>query len=161
MPILSTRVQAEARDPEGNLVSIPPSMALQQTGPRVQVTLSPLEDQIRLISDGGGVVPPPVSGYGLIDTGASVTCIDQEAATRAGLAIVDSGPMHSATHANEIVPIYAGRLNIQGLAGNIDSKRAFGANLASQELIILVGRDVLASCIFVYNGVDSSFSISL
>lgn len=161
MPILNTRIQAEARDQQGKPISIPLNMALQQAGPRVQITLSPLEDQIKLLADQGKDLPSPVTGYALIDTGASSTCIDQDAANKAGLAVVDSGPMDSATHVNEIVPIYAGRLNIEGLPNNIETKRAYGASLASQGLIVLIGRDMLANCVLVYNGPDSSFSLSL
>ena len=161
MPILNTRIQAEARDQQGNPISIPLNMALQQAGPRVQITLSQLEDQIKLLADQGEDLPSPVTGHALIDTGASSTCIDQDAANKAGLAVVDSGPMDSATHVNEIVPIYAGRLNIEGLPHNIETKRAYGASLASQGLIVLIGRDLLANCVLVYNGTDSSFFLSL
>lgn len=161
MSILNIRAQADVRDQQGNPVSVHPSMALQQAGPLVQVILSPLEDQIELLTKSGQKVPQPVTGHGLIDTGASATCIDQKAATMAGLAVVDSGPLHSATHANEIVPIYAGRFAIQGLHQNIDTTKAYGANLDSQNLIILIGRDVLSRCVLVYNGPESSISLSV
>ena len=161
MPVLNFRAQAEARDQEGNPAALPSGTILLQTGPRVPVVLSPLEEQLQLPSSRGEAIPSPVIGHALIDTGASVTCIDRDAAKKAGLAIVDSGPMHSATHANEIVPIYAGRLSIQGLPNNIEARRAFGANLKSQGLTALIGRDVLAQCMFVYNGIDSSFSLAL
>ena len=39
--------------------------------------------------------------------------------------------------------------------------QAFGAKLAPQGLIALIGRDVLMNCVLVYNGIDGSFSISL
>ena len=42
-----------------------------------------------------------------------------------------------------------------------ETKRAYGASLASQGLIVLIGRDMLANCVLVYNGPDSSFSLSL
>ena len=68
--------------------------------------------------------------------------------------------MHSATHANEIVPIFAGRLMISGLCA-VDANRAYGASLAPQGLVALIGRDILAQCQFTYNGVDGSFSIAI
>lgn len=73
-------------------------MALRQTGSLVQVILSPLEDQIQRLTKNGQKVPKPVTGYGLIDTGASTTCIDQKAATEAGLSVVDSGPPYIQRH---------------------------------------------------------------
>ncbi len=89
-----------------------------------------------------------------------MTCIDQSAARKAGLAIVDSGGISSATHANEIVPIFAGRLDIHGLSP-VETFGAYGVSLESQKLIALIGRDLLASCVLVYNGSDDSFSLSL
>lgn len=160
MPILNARIQAEAKDAQGNTVQLPGGFALLQTGPRVQITLSPLEEQIKSQTDRGEEIPAPVTGHALIDTGASATCFDQGAAERVGLAVVGSGPMHSATHANEIVPIYAGLMNIHGLS-NVAARRAYGVDLASQGLIALIGRDVLSNCILVYNGIDNSISLSL
>ena len=43
----------------------------------------------------------------------------------------------------------------------ISVNRAFGANLAIQGLIALIGRDLLAQCVLVYNGLDGSFSLSI
>lgn len=160
MPILNTRVQAQAKDEQGNSVSLPQGAALQHAGPRMQITLSPLEEQIKALTDKGEDIPTPVVGYALIDTGASATCIDRNAASTAGLAVVGSGPMHSATHADEVVPIFAGQLNIHGLS-NVETRSAYGVNLSSQGLIALIGRDVLSKCILVYNGIDNSFSLSL
>ena len=134
-------------------------MGLQTLGPRVQLTISPLEPHIKALSDKGETPPPPVTGWGLIDTGASATCVDRAAAEKAGLAVVDSGPMASAIHESEIVPIFAGRLDIGGIPQNIDMKRAYGAKLEPQGLIALIGRDVLAVCVLVYNGVDGSFTL--
>ena len=89
-----------------------------------------------------------------------MTCIDRSAAEKAGLAIVDSGKISSATHANEVVPIFAGRLDIHGLRV-VNTFRAYGVNLEALNLIALFGRDLLARCVLVYNGTDDSFSLSL
>ena len=68
--------------------------------------------------------------------------------------------MNSATHANEIVPIYAGQLMIRGLCG-VNINRAYGAVLETQGLVALIGRDILAGCQLVYNGNDGSFSLAI
>ena len=149
------------RDADGSRVKAPPDMALIRFGPRVQIALSLLKEQIDAIGGKGEEVSAPVVGYALVDTGASSTCFDKNAADQAGLPIVDSGPMHSATHANETVPIYAGSLTIQGVNINLLAHRAYGVNLSEQGLIGLIGRDVLSKCILIYNGPDSSFSISI
>ena len=161
MPTLNSRIQATGKNEKGQHVTLPPGKGLQQLGPRVQVTLSPLASQAKFFTQNGATLPSPVVGLGLIDTGASSTCFDQDTAAKAALAIVDSGPMTSATHANEIVPIFAGRMTIQGLPVSIDATRAYGANLAPQGLVALIGRDILASCVLIYNGSDDSFSLSI
>lgn len=112
---------------------------MRRFGPRVQITLAPLADQIGFFVDKGETPLTPL----------------------AGLAVVDSGPIASATHQNEVAPIYAGRLNLAGIPQDIDAKRAYGANLEPQGLIALIGRDMPANCVLVYNGPDGSFSLSL
>lgn len=59
----------------------------------------------------------------------------------------------------EKVSIYAGRLEIAGFT-SIVTRAALGMELASLDLIALIGRDVLTNCILVYNGPESSFSLS-
>lgn len=160
MPILNIRIQGEAVDQDGNTVELQPFQPLEAIGPRLEVLISPIEEHVKVLMQSGGPVPAPIPGMALVDTGASITCIDQDAATQAGLAIVDSGPMHSATHANEIVPIFAGRLMINGFIA-VEAKRAYGATLAAQGLVALIGRDLLARCQFTYNGTDGSFSLAI
>ena len=68
--------------------------------------------------------------------------------------------MHSATHANEIVPIYAGQPMISGFCA-VNTHRAYQGALAPQGLVALIGRDILAQCQLVYNGSDGSFTLSI
>ena len=159
LPILNIRAQGEGTDLRGNKVPLPEQTALQQAGPCVPIVLSPLEEHLQALAGQRTAPIPLLNGLALIDTGASVTCIDQEAARTAGLAIVDSGPMHSATHENHIVPIYAGMIQIQTFPA-FRTTRAYGAHLEPQGVIALIGRDMLASCMFTYNGADGSFSLA-
>ena len=134
---------------------------LWAAGPKIQLALSLLEPQLQTLADRGETPPAPVAGWGIIDTGACVTCVDENAARNAGLATVDTGPIASATHDNHTVPIFAGQLDVAGIPQNINTYRAYGVNLEAQGLIALIGRDVLANCILVYNGLDGSFSLAL
>lgn len=161
MPIVNTRVDARRQGQDGEHVPVSSGLGLLQIGPRLRVTLSPLEAQLKASADKGETLPAPVVGWALIDTGAHSTCVDRKTALQAGLAVVDSAPMTSATHAHEIVPIFAGQLDITGIPQNVEIKRAYGANLVAQGLVALIGRDLLAKCILVYNGPDGSFSLSL
>ncbi len=128
---------------------------LRQLGPQVEIALFQLGEPAP--EEGH---PQPVTGRALIDTGASVTCVDQEAAETAGLSIVGSGPMTSATHEREIVPIYAGKIRITGFL-EVETRSAMGANLRPQGLIALIGRDLPENCVLVVNGPDGAFSLSI
>ena len=102
-----------------------------------------------------------VEGNVLVDTGARLTCFDQNAANRAGLQVVDSGAISSVTHANHPVPIYSGIIELLGSGTSITCHRAFGANLHQQGIIALIGRDVLRKSILIYNGPDGSYSLTM
>ena len=114
----------------------------------------------QLLATQGKPAPDAIHGLALIDTGASNTCFDQQAALNAGLPIIDMGMMASASHAEQEVPVFAGRLVIPEFT-NIDTEYALGANLDGQNLIALIGRDLLQSAVLVYNGTDGTVSLSI
>lgn len=104
---------------------------------------------------------PPAVGSALIDTGAYQTCIDRAAAESVRMAVIGSGKVTSATEVNAHTPIYAARIVVEGTPITIDARSVYGLNLAPQGLVALIGRDVLAQCVLIYNGSDGSFSLSL
>ena len=160
MSILNVRFSAVATDADGKKLSVAPHEALAQRGPVVAVTLRPLGEKLQAMAERGETdSPKAMDGFALIDTGASYTCIDQAAADRINLAVVDQATIASASHAAHRVPVFAGEIEIAGL-GKIRVLRAMGATLECQGLIALIGRDALADTIFVYNGSDGSFSVS-
>ena len=93
-----------------------------------------------------------MAGFGLIDTGASVTCVDEDAAKQLKLPVVDVVNMSSASHAAHQANVYPVRIGIAGLPNAINAPRAVGAALKAQGLIVLLGRDILAHCTLFYNG---------
>ena len=121
---------------------------MQHLGPRVPIVIQPQ-------SDGKAQ-----KGTALIDTGAAGTCVDRQAAERAGMAVVGSGKMASATHENETVPIYAGTIQIAQDV-NVVCRRAYGANLKSQGLIALIGRDLMANGVLIVNGPEGTVTLAL
>lgn len=56
----------------------------------------------------------------MIDTGALTTCFDKATAEKAGLPIIGSGRMSSATHVDIEVPLFSGIL----VRGNLKSARS-------------------------------------
>ena len=67
----------------------------------------------------------------------------------------------------EYAGVYACILRFaSGAIPDVEAARATAVDLAGQDLagkpiIALIGRDVLARCVFVYNGAMGSFSLSI
>jgi predicted aspartyl protease len=108
----------------------------------------------------GQAVPPPKTGFALIDTGASFTCIDDQAAKDLGLPIIDVASISSASHAQHQCNVYPVQISIPPML-ILQSPRTIGAALAAQGLLVLIGRDVLQHCLLVYNGGTGSITLSL
>jgi predicted aspartyl protease len=126
----------------------------------VQITLGLAENIAQQLVQQGKTVPEPIAGWALIDTGASSTCIDDSAAQRLKLPVIDRGRMSSATHDAIEVNIYPALISITGIPIKINVLRAIGANLANQELIALLGRDLLQNFTVFYNGVVGEVTLS-
>ena len=141
--------------------TLPNPELLISMGPVIPVTLHLPDQSQQALVDRGEQPPAPVSGFALIDTGAVTTCFDVDAARNAHLPEIGAATMTSATHANHLVPTFSGKIVCPTIA--IDVPEGMGANLAAQgnDLIALIGPDVLQSAVFVYNGPDGHFSLSL
>lgn len=159
MPILHSQLAAQATAPDGKTVNVNPSIALQMRGPVVQVTVTIEENAGKALLIQGKPVPIPKTGWALIDTGASNTCIDEKAAQELGLPVIDVGFMLSATHEKVPCNIYPVLINSQIM--NFNSPRTMGAGLAAQGLMVLIGRDVLQRGILIYNGLTGQFTFCL
>ena len=97
----------------------------------------------------------------MIDTGASVTCVDDETAQKLQLPIIDVVRMASASHASHQANVYPIKVTITGLPIGINAPRAVGAALKTQGLIALLGRDILMHCTMHYNGVAGEITLAI
>ena len=157
MPILNFR--AEGKTQEGEVVSAPE--LLVNMGPLVPVTLNLPDEVQRTYIERGEQPPAPVRGFALIDTGASATCFDIDTAQNVGLPTVGVAQMTSASHANQTVPTFAGKIVCPTITINVNL--GMGANLSSvsNDMIAILGRDILKSAILNYNGPDGHFSLAM
>ena len=96
MPILN--IQLAAQDPSGR--QIPPLVALQQRGPVVEVSISIEQNIAQQLLAQGISLPPPEVGLALIDSGATSTSIDDDAARKLRLPAIDIVAVASASHAS-------------------------------------------------------------
>ena len=161
MPIFHSQLSGQGTAPDGKLVQIPPTIALQQRGPVVQVSISLEQSYAMALTQQGKSAPPPEVGLALIDTGASNTCIDDEAAKKMGLPVIDVGTMSSASHAETQWNIYPIQIEIPGFPIRFQAPRAMGAALKEQGLLLLLGRDMLARATLFYNGAAGQLTVSI
>lgn len=109
-----------------------------------------------------GVTPPiSVSGFALIDTGASGTSIDEQAVQELGQRPVDVARVASALEPSTLRNIYPIAITIEGLPFPVKIRRAIGAELRSQGLLVLLGRDVLQFCTLFYNGLTGQITLAI
>jgi predicted aspartyl protease len=161
VPILHAQITGEVITPDGNTVQIPPPFALQQRGPCLQASVSVAQSIAAQLIQQGLPVPPPITGWALIDTGASSTCIDDAAAQQLKLPVVDVVTMSSASHASSQANVYPILIDIAGLPIPINAPQTIGATLAAQGLLLLIGRDVLQHCTLFYNGTTGEITLSV
>jgi predicted aspartyl protease len=106
-------------------------------------------------------VPVARQGFALVDTGASVSCIDSQVAIDLGLPVVGTVKMASASHDNHTTNVYPIQITLQGAPVSFGAPRAMGASLAAQDYIAIIGRDVLSVCTMFYNGHAGQITLSL
>jgi len=97
-------------------------------------------------------VPPPITGIGLIDSGASISGIDETHAQKLGLISIEpvnvSTPIGSKTKS-----LYAVKLGFPGTTlPAVPFIRVIGNEVKSQGIDVLIGRDYLADKVLIYNG---------
>lgn len=160
MPIFHSQLSCEVQDGEGKKKKLDSRSSLLYRGPVIQVTLEFPESISRQLIQEGKKVSEPISGWALIDTGASSTSIDDNSAQKLGLPVIDRGKLTSATHSDINVNIYPALIAFTNTPIKVISQRAIGANLASQNLIALLGRDILQNFTLFYNGAIGQITIS-
>lgn len=160
MPILNRQYSGKRTNPDGSATPLSPSEALERRGPAVQVTVGIAQAFAQPLQQQGTALPTPVSGWALIDTGASKTCVDDVAAKAMGLPVIDVTNMTSASHHAVKQNVYPVLIEIVGTAIKIDC-RAMGATLKSQGIVALIGRDALRHFTMFYNGPTGQITLSL
>lgn len=141
-------------------------MGLQATGPFLPVQVEvPLALATRL-QQAGQAPPTPAPGFALLDTGASVSAVD--AAVMQQLNVQPVGIVTVGTAGGpQQQPLFPARFSFPGTnIPGINFNRLLGANLQSQQvpgqgpIIALLGRDLMAHFVLIYNGPGGYFSIA-
>lgn len=113
-------------------------------------------------------IPAPATGYALVDTGATLTCVHEPILKALGLNPV--GPITSGTAAGMVQQnAYAAQIRIPSNGYVADLAPVGGVDLSGQvvqmqgnpPLIALLGRNLLMQGVLVYNGSAGVWSFSV
>lgn len=110
-------------------------------------------------------LPSPITGPALIDIGATRCCV--HAPVMSNLGVNPIGVVTSGTPAGQVRHnLYPAHFTFPATNIEIDFASVVGVDLTGQiingqQLIALIGRDVLAMGILVYNGTTGTFSFAI
>jgi len=107
-----------------------------------------------------GKTPPSRKVIALIDTGASVSCIDESVAVDLGLVARDVIPVLTPSGVS-MQKQYDLGIGLPNLTQNIIPVLSPGADLTNQPYRALLGRDILSYCTLIYNGWEDSYQLHL
>lgn len=135
---------------------------------RITVDNPPFVKQDPNLSGQLGIgVPKPVTGLGILDTGASMSCIDASFASQLGLIEVDAIEMRGVQAAHEEdaqghTRVRFGVIRIEGIARNFPTRMCEIRPLGDHDgepLIVLVGRDILRHATLTWEGERQRFHL--
>lgn len=152
--------------PNDKHVPVPDPEALRLTGPCVSVVIAIPSVLARRFDREDRPIPDPAKGYALIDTGASITSVDRRIFEQLHLLPVGRTAVTTAggqQHQSK----YPGRLSFPGTPlPERDFAELLGADLSGlqaetgKSIIALLGRDLLADMVLVYDGRHATVTIA-
>jgi predicted aspartyl protease len=134
-------------------------------GPLLQVEVYVPSALEQLLIAQNQPIPPPRTGWALIDTGATKSCVDINAISTLGVNPI--GVTLTGTAGGQVQqPLYPARFRFPGEAFEQEFSSVIGVDLTGQsilgqDIIVLLGRDVLAKCVLIYNGPGGFFTLTL
>ncbi len=159
MPILNHF--ALQQTPTGSVIG---GQTLLEQGPITPVEVKITRELSSFLSTKGETLPPACTGLALIDTGTTRSCIDVSVAQRLNLLPISATQVVSA-NGQSFQGTYAAHIRFPAIGWDIEYSSVLSVNLSGQTIqgapvIVLIGRDLLAKCVFVYNGTIGSFVLA-
>ena len=114
-----------------------------------------------LLVQQGKPVPKPISGRALIDTGASISAVDDSIITSLGVQPVGVTQVNTPSGSAQQNQ-YPVRFTFPGSGlPDLSVHQAIGSVLKGQGIIALIGRDAMSSLILVYNGPGGHITLAI
>lgn len=133
-------------------------------GPIIRLLIGASEPRLAALREAGRSLPNPVVVSMLIDTGASCTAIDERALAPLGL--TPTGSTQVSTPTTGTAPEARLTYDVGVMLYHTDNSRLFNSvpviatDFGAQGIDGLFGRDLLASCLLVYDGATGNFSLA-
>jgi hypothetical protein len=138
--------------------------SLDETGPLVSVEIAIPTALKQHLSEKGLAIPPAVSGFALVDTGAFATAVDESVFATLGVSPIDEIPTDT-PHGSGTSKVYPANMSFPGMnVTDMPMERVVGCRLKwktkeDKEIIMLMGRDLLKWFLLVYNGPGSDVTL--
>jgi hypothetical protein len=142
----------------------PHPQILRQAGPLVAVQVEVPTLLAKYLSDSGKPVPPPVTGWALIDTGATSTAVNEGTAVALGVCPVGTAKVGTAGGSQD-QPVFPLKITLPQIPMAIEYEQVTGAKMDGmpvvngKPLILLIGRDVLERMVFIYDGPNGQITL--
>jgi hypothetical protein len=140
------------------------TLGLTAEGPVINLLIGVSIPRLKALQGAGLPIPEAVNLRCLIDTGASGTCLDATAIAPLGL--TPTGTTLIATPSTGVTPHQCDTYDVSVFFYHTDNSRLFGTvpivatDFSAQSIHGLLGRDILSSCLFVYDGAAQIYSIA-
>ncbi|KKQ89725.1 MAG: hypothetical protein UT12_C0009G0034 [Candidatus Curtissbacteria bacterium GW2011_GWC2_38_9] len=148
--------------PQGNTIN--PGV-LFEAGPIINIEISIPKALADVYSQTGQTIPQPKIGIALIDTGAKKSCVHDSIMQDLGVSTIGQ-VMSGTANGQRPCKLFPAFFNFPGTGISVDFTSVVEVNLSGQiingeQIIALVGRDLLANTIFVYNGRVGLYTLAI
>lgn len=133
--------------------------SLQRRGAIIPIQIGLPQAAVDSARAAGGVPPAMEELAAMIDTGASITAINLQAAARLGLIATGSVQVAGVTGVSEM-PIFGARIVMPEPGFTFDPIEIAGANLNAPDFDVLIGRNMMCHLILTYDGRRGLVSLS-
>jgi hypothetical protein len=130
-------------------------------GPLLDILVGPSKPRADALRAANLPVPSAIQIRGLVDTGASCTCIDPAALQTLQLTPTGTIPIHTPSTGTQ--PHQTNLFDVlihPRLSLTIQAVSVAESHLAIQGIQALIGRDVLRNCLLIYDGQAGAFTLA-
>jgi len=142
------------------LTGLPPQQGLRLKGPALNIEISVSDNVALVLENEGKQIPQPQVSTAFIDTGASLTVVEESVLVGLGLIPVNTIPI-TTPGGNNYRKVYACKMSFPGtLIPALSPIQVVGCELGGFGHTGLIGRDILSKFLLVYNGVEGHWTLA-